>query len=163
MRNNQSRHLRIVHSNSEAIAGNTRLSYFEHGSANPVSVLNANLIIGQTLDGEIFTKLSVCEVISAEFPFPILIGFDLINHHSTVFAAMAFEIALGIAVEIEPSSEDTAGDRAFPDGGAHDFALPCNLRGQANVNGEKFWQLAPPMERVPNSGVAGTGSESFEG
>lgn len=111
------------------------LSHFKHGSANPVPVPNADLIVGQTLNGEILTKLSVREVMSAEFPFPILIGLELINHDSTVFAAMALEIALGIAVEIEPSGEDTARDRTFPDGGAHDFALPCNLRWQANVNG----------------------------
>jgi hypothetical protein len=143
MRNKQSRHLRIVHPNSEAIAGDAGLSHFKDRSADPVSVPDANLIVGETFNGEILTKLSVLEVISAEFAFPIPIGFELIDHNRTVFTAMAFEIALGIAVQIEPSSKDTPGDGAFPDRCAHDFALPCNLVWQADVNGQKFchWLL----------------------
>jgi hypothetical protein len=53
----------------------------------------------------------------------------LINHYGTVFAAMAFEIALGIAVQVKAPRKDTSGDGAFPDRGAYDFALPRNLRG----------------------------------
>jgi hypothetical protein len=56
-----------------------------------------------------------------------------------MLTAVAFEIALGVAVQIEPSSKDTPGHGAFPDRGAHDFALPCNLMWQADVNGQKFW------------------------
>jgi hypothetical protein len=106
MRNKQGRHLRIVHANSQPIAGDAGLSYFKYRGVNPVSVADADLIVGQTLNGEILTKLSVLEVISAEFALPIPIGFDLINHDGAVFAAMAFKIALGIAVEIKPSSQD---------------------------------------------------------
>src|SRR5277367_879701 len=139
MRNNQSRHLRIIHSNSETIAGDTRLSYFKDRSADRVSVPNANLIVGETFHGEILSKLSVLEVISAEFALPIPVGFELINHNGTMFTAVAFEIALAIAVQIEPPSKDAPGDRAFPDRGADDFALPRNLAWQADINRQKFW------------------------
>jgi len=139
MRNKQSRHPRIVHPDSDTIAGDTRLSNFKDRSADSVSVPNANLTVGETFNGEILSELSELEVISSEFALPIPIGFELINHYGTVFAAMAFEIALGIAVQIKPSSKDAPQDRAFPDRGAHDFALPCNLTWQADVNGQKFW------------------------
>ena len=89
MRNKQGRHLRIVHSNSEAIAGDTRLSHFKDCSADPVSVPNANLIVGEAFNGEILSKLSILEVISAEFALPIPVGFDLIDHDGTMFTAVA--------------------------------------------------------------------------
>ena len=143
MRNKQSRHLRIVHSNSETIAGDTRLRYFKDRSADPVSVPNANLIVGEAFHGEILSKLPVLEVISAELALPIPIGFELINHNGTMFTAVAFEIGLAIAVQIEPSSKDPPGDRAFPDRGADDFALPRDFTWKAHIDGQKFrhWLL----------------------
>lgn len=115
------------------------MSYFKDRSADPVSVPNANFIVGETFNGEILSKLSVLEVISAEFALPIPVGFELINHNGTMFTAVAFEIALAVAVQIEPSGKDAPGDRAFPDRGADDFALPRNLTWQADVNRQKFW------------------------
>ena len=150
MGNKQGGHLRIVHANSQAIAGDAGLTHFKDRSADPVSVPNANLIVGQTFHGEILTKLSVLEVISAEFSFPIPIGFELIDHNGTVFAAMAREIALAIAVQIKPSSKHTPGDRAFPDRGTHDFPLPCNVTWQANIDRQKFrhWLLQCKRRRL---------------
>ena len=119
------------------------MSHFKDGGADPVPVPNANLIVGETFDGEILSKLSILEVISAEFALPIPVGFELIHHDGTLFAAVAFEIGLAIAVEIEPSSKDAPGDRAFPDRGADDFALPCNFTWEAHIDGQKFrhWLL----------------------
>ena len=138
MRNKQGRHLGIVHANSEAIAGDAGLRHFKDRSADPVSVPNANLIVGETFDGEILSKLSVLEVISAEFALPIAVGFELINHDGTMFAAVACEIGLAIAVQIEPSSKDPPGDRAFPDRGADDFALPRDLAGRPTLTDRSF-------------------------
>src|SRR5450432_444462 len=61
MRDEQRRHLRIVHSNSEAIAGDARLSDFKDRSADAVPVPDANFIVGETFNGEVLSKLSVLE------------------------------------------------------------------------------------------------------
>jgi len=128
------------------------LSHFEDRSADPVSVPYANLSVGETFDREILSKLSVLEVISAEFALPIAVGFELINHNGTMFTPVALEIALAIAVQIEPSSKDAPGERAFPDGGADDLPLPRDFAWKAHVDGQKFrhWSSSglfdPPNE-----------------
>ncbi len=98
MRNKQSRHLGIVHSNSESIAGNAGLRHFKDSTADPVAIPDANLVVGKTLNGEILSKLPVLEVTSAKFALPISIGFELIDHDGSVLTAVAFQIGLPIAV-----------------------------------------------------------------
>ena len=107
MRNKQSRHLRIVHSNSEAIAGDAWLSHLKDSTADPVSIPDANLIVGKTFNGEILSKLPVLEFIATKVELPIPVCLDLINHNGALFTAVAFEIGLTIALQIKPSSEDT--------------------------------------------------------
>ncbi len=138
MRNKQSRHLRIVHSDSEAIAGGAGLSHLKDGGADPVSIPNADLIVGETVNSEIFSELSVLEVISAEFALPIPVSFKLINHNGAVLTAVALKVGLAISVQIEPSSKDTPWDRVFPDRRADSFPLPCDFTWKADINGQKF-------------------------
>ena len=80
----------------------------------------------------------------------------MINHNGTTFTAVAFEIGLAIAVQIEPSRKDAPGDRAFPERGADDFALPRGFTWKAHFDGQKFrhWliqckqrRLGPPLRR----------------
>jgi hypothetical protein len=72
IRNDQGRHLGIVHPNPGAIAGNARPRHFKDRGADLVSVPNANLIVGEAFNSEILSKLSVLKVISTEFPLPML-------------------------------------------------------------------------------------------
>jgi hypothetical protein len=111
---------------------------FKDRCADSVSVADANLIVGEAVDGEILSKLAVLEVISAKLVLPVAVGFKLINHHGALFTAVALEISLAIAVQIQPSSKDASGDRAFPDRGADNFALPRNFTWKADIDGEKF-------------------------
>src|ERR1700739_1546243 len=68
-----------------------------------------------------------------------------------MFTAMAFEIGLAIAVQIEPSSKNTPGDGPFPDRGADDFALPCDFTWKAHIDGQKFRHGILQMRAVPIS------------
>src|SRR5580658_5360663 len=52
----QSRHTRLVHANADAIAGNARLSDFEERAADPITVADADRIVRDSLDGEIFAE-----------------------------------------------------------------------------------------------------------
>jgi hypothetical protein len=98
MRHNKRRHLRIVHPNSQPIARNPRLRHLEDSGADFVAVANADLIVGQTIDREVLSKLSILKVIPAKFTLPIPIRFYLIDHNGTLFTAMASKISLAIAV-----------------------------------------------------------------
>jgi hypothetical protein len=137
MRNDQRSDLGITHSNSETITGDTRLRHFKDRRADLVSVPNADFIVGETFNGEILAELSVLEVVAAEFPLPIPIGVDLINHDGTLFTAVACEIALAVAVQIEPSSKHAPGDREFPDSRADCLALPRDFTWNSDIDGQK--------------------------
>ena len=62
MRDKQSRHLWIAHSNSETMAGDTRLRYLKDCSSDFVLGPNANFIVGN-FDRKILAKLAVFKVI----------------------------------------------------------------------------------------------------
>jgi hypothetical protein len=153
MRDEQSRHLRIVHPNSKAIAGDARLADFKDGAANSVLVANANLIVGKTFNREVLSKLPVFEIIPGEFALPILVRFDLIDHDGPMFATVAIQITLTITIEIEPSSKHTPGHSALPDCSADNFALPRDFARKAHIDGEKLrhGDLQLKLNRVQNN------------
>jgi hypothetical protein len=58
----QRRHLRIVHSNADAIAGHPWLRDLKKSSPNSVAVSDANVIVRKALDGQILAELPVDEI-----------------------------------------------------------------------------------------------------
>ena len=50
MRDEQSRHCRLRHSDTHAIAGDARLSYFKECAADPIAISDTNLVIRQAFD-----------------------------------------------------------------------------------------------------------------
>src|ERR1700733_10445069 len=138
VRNHQGWHLRIVHSNPEPIACDARRCHFKDRAADFVSVSNAHLVVRQTVDSEILSKLSVLEIVPAEFVLPIPIGFELIDHHGALFAAVSLEVRLAIAVKTQPPGEDAMGYGALPDRCTDLLALPLNLLRQTDVDGQEL-------------------------
>jgi hypothetical protein len=138
VRNNQSRHLRIVHSNPEPITCDARRCHFKDRAPDFVPVSNAHLVVRQTVDGEILSKLSVLEIVPAEFVLPIPIGLELIDHHGPLFAAVTLEIRLAIAVKIQSAGEDAMGYGALPDRCTDLFAMPLNLLRQTDIDGQEL-------------------------
>src|SRR5689334_23086550 len=58
----QCRHPRLVHSDADPIAGNTRLSDFEHGAADPITIADTHNVVEQSFDCEVLPELSVDEI-----------------------------------------------------------------------------------------------------
>src|SRR5256885_2363815 len=67
-------HLRLGHSDTQPVTGDTRLGHFEQGAADPVTVSDTDIAIGETVDGEILAELPVDEVVSSQVVLPIAIG-----------------------------------------------------------------------------------------
>ena len=134
MRHNERRHSRLVHPDAEPVAGDARLRHLEQRAADPVSVADADLRVGQAIDSEILAELAVSEVVSAELSLPIAVRVDLIDEDRTMLATMAREIALTIPVEVEPPRHARAFDRGFPDSGMDGFALPRNITREADIH-----------------------------
>ena len=88
MRDQQCRHLRLVHADAAAIAGDARLRHFEQGTADTVAIADAHVGIRQSIDREILSELPIDEVVSAELVLPVTIGLDLVDEDCAVLAAM---------------------------------------------------------------------------
>jgi hypothetical protein len=63
-----------------------------------------------------------------------MIGVDLIDEDGPVLAAMAGQVALPVAVDIEPANHPGAVDRVFPDAGEDCPALPSHILRQADIH-----------------------------
>jgi len=58
------RHRRLVHADANAVTGDARLRDFEQRSADAVAVADADLVVGETLDGEVLADLALGEVVA---------------------------------------------------------------------------------------------------
>jgi hypothetical protein len=152
MRDEKGRHLSVVHSNPEPIAGNARLRNLKYRAADSVPVSNADLIVRKAVDGKILSELSVLEVTSAKLRLPIAIGLELVDHHGALLASVALKIRLAVAIQIQSPSNDTVGYGVLPDGGADAPAPPFNFAWKTDVDRQKCghwildWRLNEALE-----------------
>ena len=100
---------RVVHADPDAVAGDARLGDLEDGGADPVAVADADLVVAQPLDGEVLAELSVDEVVPAELALPVAVRVDLVDEHGALLAAVPGEVALAVAVDVEPAHAARAG------------------------------------------------------
>src|ERR1700749_850 len=135
MRNQQRGHLRFVHTNADAVAGDAWLRYFEQSAADPVTIADAHLCVRQpALDGEILPELPIGEVLSTQVILPIAIGVDLIDEHRPVLAAMASQIPLSVAADVESAHHARSFNWRLPNGSVYDPALPRDVARQTHVD-----------------------------
>jgi hypothetical protein len=133
MRDEKRWHPGIVHADGDAVAGYARLRYFKFSTTNAVAIANADLVIGKSLNGEVFSELSIDEVFPSEKVFPVVIGVHLINENGALLATMTGEIALPIASNIRPAHHSSSNHRRFPDSGMDGFAVPCHVAWKADI------------------------------
>src|SRR6516165_5469116 len=134
MRNHKSRHLRVIHSNPEPIAGNAGLCHLEYSAANLVPVSYADFIVRQAVDGKILSELSVLEIIPAEIGFPISIGFNLVDHHGPLLAPMSGQVCLAVTVKVQSPGGNPMGHGTLPDRGSDKPVLPLNFSRKADID-----------------------------
>jgi hypothetical protein len=117
MRHEKRRHTRFVHADADAVTGDAGLGDLEESGADAIAVADADLVIGEAFDCEVFAELTEGEVISAELLFPVAIGFGLIDEDGALLASVACEIALAVAVDVETANQAAALNRSLPDRG----------------------------------------------
>ena len=103
MGNEQRLYPGVVHADPDVIASDPRLRYFEDGAANLVAVADTHHVVGQSFDGQVLAELPVHEVVPSKLAFPVPVRVDLVNEHRTLLAAVPRQIALTIAVNVEPA------------------------------------------------------------
>jgi hypothetical protein len=128
------RHLRLVHADAHAVTRDARLCDLEQSLAYPVAIANARLLVREPVDREILPELPAGEVISTELAFPVMIGVDLIDEYGPMFAAMSDQVALPVAIDIEPPNHPGPADCVFPHGGVDGPALPGHILRHADIH-----------------------------
>src|SRR6185437_6989168 len=116
----QSRHSRLIQTDAHAITGDAGLGDFKKCVSDPVTVADAHGIVRQSLYREILTKLPEGRFTQVRpfqlFP-PVTIGFDLVDEDRPLLASMAGQIALTIALQVQPPGATAAGQRTLPASG----------------------------------------------
>src|SRR5262245_55196585 len=130
----QRRHAGLVHPNTDAIAGNARLSDLKQRAADPIPVADADGVVGQAFYGEVLAELSVDEVGPPQLLLPIAIRFDLVDEDGALLAPVPGHVALTIAVQIQPADSTAATHRILPDPGVHGATLPLDVARKSDVH-----------------------------
>jgi len=134
MRDQQCGHLRLVHADAYPVTGDARLCHFEQRAADPVTIANAHLLVGQAVNGEVFPELPIREVVSVELALPVAIGVDLIDEDGPVLAAVPNQIPLPVAVDVEPTYHASALNGCLPNGGVDGLPAPRDITRQTHVD-----------------------------
>src|ERR1700688_1815230 len=101
VRNEQAGHLRIGHADADSIARDPRLGDLEQRAADPVTIADADLVIGKAIDGEVLAELTILEIMPLQLLLPVAVGIELIDHHGAMLSAVPCQVSLSVAVEVE--------------------------------------------------------------
>ena len=134
VRDEQRRDARVVHPDPDAVAGDARLGDLEDRGADPVAVADADLVVAQSLDREVLAELAVDEVASSELALPVPVGVDLVDEDRALLAAVPGQIALTVAVDVEPAHPARAGDGVLEDAREDGLPLPGHVLRHADVD-----------------------------
>jgi hypothetical protein len=130
----QCRHPRLVHSNTDPIAGNTRLSDLEECATDLITVANAYGIVSQPFDREIFSELTVDEVSPLQMLLPVVMRFYLINEDSSLLTAVPSQVTLTVSLDIQPADATPTMHWILPDPGVHSATLPLDVARKSHVH-----------------------------
>jgi hypothetical protein len=89
VRDHQRRHFRVIETQTEPVASDARLADFEDGAADPVTVADKDLCVGQSIDREILAEIAMNEVRPAKMIGPVTVGIELVDHEGALLAAVA--------------------------------------------------------------------------
>src|SRR5271169_3128842 len=126
-------HTRLVHADADAVARHAWLRYFKFSTTDAVLIADAHFVIRKSLNGEVFSKLPVDEVITSEKTFPVVIGVHLINKNGAVLPSVTGEIGLRVTIDIELAHHSPSRNRRFPDCGSDSLAVPCHVARKADI------------------------------
>ena len=93
-----------------------------------------DILLQHPVDGEVLTEMTEREPRLTELVFPVGIVLERVNQHGPERAAMADEVGLAIAVDVESVDPYAPVDGLLEDPGSHGLALDCDLPGKRDVH-----------------------------
>ena len=115
--------------------------------ADPAAIADAHLVIRQPLDGEVLAELPVGKFAPAQPLLPVAIRFDLIDENRSLLPAVAAEITLPVAFDIEPPDAATTLHRILPDAVCTGLPRHSISRGSPTLT-ETNRAMGPPQDVV---------------
>src|SRR5215469_5520080 len=147
----------MIHPDADAVAGHAGLGDLEQRRADPILVADAHLVVGEPLDRKVLAELAVDEVPPVQLLLPVAIGSELVDEHGALLTAMAGNVTLPIALDIEPRHAATPVDRSLPDPRAYGPAPPKDVLWQSDVHGDQAALRAHRHDLPPMLATAATG------
>src|SRR5262249_54019145 len=109
-------------------------------------------VVRQSFDGEVLAELTVREVAASQLLLPVPIGLDLVGEDRALLAAVAAEVTLPVALDVESPDAATTRDRILPDAGVHGPPAPFDVARQTDVDGEQTSHRHASEARVVHEG-----------
>jgi hypothetical protein len=133
MSHKQRGHTRLIHADADPVASYARLRNFKDRIANAILITDADLMVREPLDREVFAELTEAKIAAAEEALPVMVGVHLVGKYGAVFPSVTFKIGLRVTVDIECADRPASNDRIFPNGSSDGFAVPCHFARKTNV------------------------------
>ena len=134
VRDQQGGQLRLAESHADPEAGHARLTDLELRLADAVAVADADSIVFQPVDGEVLPEDPPPQVGAAQVVTPVLVGLGLVDHDRALLATVPAEVALPVAVDVQPPHDARPFDRALPGPGVDGAAVPVDILREADVH-----------------------------
>jgi hypothetical protein len=137
----QIRHLRLVETQPDPKTRHPRLGDLELRVTDAVAIADADIVVGESADGEVLSEVPRSQVVAPEKFLPEFIGLGLVDQYRALFTAVTTQIALAVTVEVEPACLDRSVHRGLPDPGVHGLVAPWHIFGHAHVHRNKLAHL----------------------
>jgi len=123
-----------------------------------VAIADADLVVGEPRHGEVLSEVPGLQVVATQVGLPEVVRLGLVHHDGALFATVAGEVALAVAVDVEAAHHDGSPDRALPYSGVDGLAPPLHVLGHADIHRYKpahcvssdplvFLRLRPAVRR----------------
>lgn len=145
----QCRHPRLAHPQADSVAGHPRLGDLEERVADAVAVTDTDLVVRQAVDGEILPELTWLEIVAAEFASPETVGIGLVHEYCPLLASVTAQIALAVAVDVQPPHHPRPGHRPLVDAGVHGLAVPGDILRHPHAQGSQCGHPATSLAGDP--------------
>ena len=137
VRDEERRQARLIEADADPVARHAGLRHLEQGAPDAVAVADPHLVVGQPVHREVLAERAIGEIGTAQMGLPVPVRVELVHEHGSVLAAMARQVALAVAVDVQPAHHTTALDRPLPDPRVDGRVPPWHVDRQTDIDGHQ--------------------------
>jgi hypothetical protein len=124
------------------------LGHLQFGVADAEPITDVHLVVCEPVDGQVLPELPVLQIVTAQLAPPELVRLALVHEHGAHLAAMAGEVALTVAVDVEGADHARPVDGTLEDPGVHRLAVPRHVAWHAHVQRQQAGHVGDDRYRA---------------